>query len=248
MPPQQDNQAPQFTPPHPPTNQGNNMQQEAGNAIAVVGFVLAFLFPLAGLICSIIGLSKSKKLGGKNRGLAIAGVIISTLIMVIEFIAILIFIVGGVIFIGAPALQKNVRDTERRNDTSAIRSGIETYAANNNGQIPSNATELESALDGQLAFFERPIENGLGNGFYTVYITERTDAVPSSTDGIAGLDTVHVFTGAKCVASSFLDSPGFFYADGGGDFIYAASEGDYAIITTLEVDDKVVCEDNTPGL
>ena len=238
MPPQQDNQAPQFTPPNPPTNQGNNMQQEAGNAIAVVGFILAFLFPFAGLICSIIGLSKSKRLGGKNRGLALAGVIVSVIFMVINFIIIFIFI-------AAPALQKNVRDTERTDDISRFRSGIETYAANNNGQIPSNATELESALDGQLAFFERPIENGLGNGFYTVYITERTDAVPSSTDGIAGLDTVHVFTGAKCVASSFLDSPGFFYADGGGDFIEAASEGDYAIITTLEVDDEVICQDNS---
>ena len=48
------------------------------NVIAIVGFVLSFFIGIAGLICSIIGLIKSKKL--KNgKGFSIAGIIISSL-------------------------------------------------------------------------------------------------------------------------------------------------------------------------
>lgn len=58
------------------------------NTIAIVGFVFAFLFPLVGLICSIIGLKKSKELGGAQKGLATAGIVVSVIIMIIEIIVI----------------------------------------------------------------------------------------------------------------------------------------------------------------
>lgn len=54
------------------------------NTIALVGFVLSFFITIAGLICSIIGLVKSKECGGKGRGFAIAGIIISVATMVIS--------------------------------------------------------------------------------------------------------------------------------------------------------------------
>lgn len=46
------------------------------NVVGLVGFILAFLCPLAGLICSIIGYNNAKN-GAPNRGLSIAGIIIS---------------------------------------------------------------------------------------------------------------------------------------------------------------------------
>ena len=46
------------------------------NNIAVAGFVLAFLFPLLGIIFSAIGLKKSKETGS-GKGLSIAGIVIS---------------------------------------------------------------------------------------------------------------------------------------------------------------------------
>ncbi len=67
------------------------VQQTTGNesnTIAIVGFVFAFLFPLVGLICSIIGLKKSKELGGAQKGLAVAGIVISAIVMIIEIIVI----------------------------------------------------------------------------------------------------------------------------------------------------------------
>ena len=46
------------------------------NGFSIAGFVLCFL-PLLGIIFSILGLSKSGKVGGKGRGLSIAGLVLS---------------------------------------------------------------------------------------------------------------------------------------------------------------------------
>lgn len=48
------------------------------NTMAVVGFILSFVFSLAGLIVSIIALNQIKRTGEGGRGLALAGVIISS--------------------------------------------------------------------------------------------------------------------------------------------------------------------------
>lgn len=62
------------------------------NVMAIVGFVLAFVVSLAGLIVSIIALSQIKKTGERGRGLALAGVIISALSIVFGIIWIIFLI------------------------------------------------------------------------------------------------------------------------------------------------------------
>lgn len=47
------------------------------NSVGIAGFVLSFFFPLIGLICSAVGVKRSKELSGSGKGLSIAGVIIS---------------------------------------------------------------------------------------------------------------------------------------------------------------------------
>jgi hypothetical protein len=73
------------------------MPQSAGtaagyNVLAIVGFILAFVFNIAGLVVSLIALSKIKKTGERGRGLAIAGVIISiaSIIFGIIYIAVIL--------------------------------------------------------------------------------------------------------------------------------------------------------------
>lgn len=51
-------------------------QEKQSNGFAIAGFILSLL-PLLGLIFSIIGLVRSGKVGGKGRGLSIAGIILS---------------------------------------------------------------------------------------------------------------------------------------------------------------------------
>ena len=65
----------------------NYQAEEDSNTIAIIGLILAFIIPLAGFICSIIGLSKAKKLDGKNRGVAMAGLIISILLPIITILS-----------------------------------------------------------------------------------------------------------------------------------------------------------------
>ena len=57
-------------------------QPTASNAFAVLGFIFAFIISLLGLIFSIVGIAKAKKLGGKGKGLAVAGLILSVIKMV----------------------------------------------------------------------------------------------------------------------------------------------------------------------
>lgn len=67
-----------------------NEPKKDKNVIATIGFVLAIISPLCccgtswlGLIFSIIGLVESKKKNGVGKKLAIAGIIISTILLVL---------------------------------------------------------------------------------------------------------------------------------------------------------------------
>ncbi|MFJ4222021.1 DUF4190 domain-containing protein [Curtobacterium luteum] len=61
------------------------------NVLAIVGFILAFVVNIGGLVVSIIALNQIKKTGERGRGLALAGVIISALSLIIGIISIIVF-------------------------------------------------------------------------------------------------------------------------------------------------------------
>lgn len=56
------------------------------NVLAIVGFVLAFIVNIAGLIVSIIALSQIKRTGERGHGLALAGIIISAVSLVLGIV------------------------------------------------------------------------------------------------------------------------------------------------------------------
>ncbi len=58
---------------------------DPNRTLTIVGFVLAFLCSLAGLIISIIAYNRSKAVGYKNN-LALAGIIISAVLMVLSIV------------------------------------------------------------------------------------------------------------------------------------------------------------------
>ena len=58
-------------------------QSSGSNVFAILGFIFAFVVSPLGLVFSIIGLATSKKYGGKQKGMAIAGLIISIVGIVI---------------------------------------------------------------------------------------------------------------------------------------------------------------------
>ncbi|ROS73305.1 DUF4190 domain-containing protein [Cellulomonas sp. PhB143] len=57
-----------------------------GKTMGIVGFVLAFVLPLVGLIVSIVAFVQSRKAGAKN-GLALAGIIIGAVLCVLFVVA-----------------------------------------------------------------------------------------------------------------------------------------------------------------
>ena len=73
----------------PKTNK--DFKQKPTNGMAIAGFVCSFFFQILGLIFSIIGLCQIKNSGENGRGLAIAGIIISS---VVTFFTILITIMA----------------------------------------------------------------------------------------------------------------------------------------------------------
>ena len=66
------------------------MEKKRTNSICIVGFVLSFVSSIAGLVLSIIGLIQAKRVEEGGSGLAIAGIVISTLKMI--FLVIFIFL------------------------------------------------------------------------------------------------------------------------------------------------------------
>ncbi len=58
------------------------------NTFAIIGFVLSFFYyvSIAGLVFSIIGLKQCNKTQEKGKGLAIAGIVISSVLLCINFI------------------------------------------------------------------------------------------------------------------------------------------------------------------
>ena len=72
---------------NPATNQKTNV-------LAVVGLIFAFFIPLVGLICSIIGLSQAKNKSEKGKGLAIAGIIISVIVGLLQILTIVLIVVA----------------------------------------------------------------------------------------------------------------------------------------------------------
>ena len=75
------------------TDTQNVPQKKPVNGIAVAGLILSVLFAPLGLVLSIIGLVRSKKMDGEGRKLGIAGIVISALVIVCVIVFIVLYVV-----------------------------------------------------------------------------------------------------------------------------------------------------------
>ena len=74
---------------------GQQPPENPGRTLGIVGLILGFFGPLSlvGLILSIVGLRKSRKVGQSN-GVAVAGIVVSALVLVGTIIAGIVIGVG----------------------------------------------------------------------------------------------------------------------------------------------------------
>lgn len=65
-------------------------EKKSTNVLAIVGLILAFLFPIAGLICSIIARRQCAERHEDGSGLALAGLIISIAEIVLSVLSVVL--------------------------------------------------------------------------------------------------------------------------------------------------------------
>lgn len=75
-----------------PQGYGQPPQQQKTNLLAILSLVGAFVFSLAGLILGIIALKQIKQTGEQGRGLALAGIIISSVAIVLSIIYVIVIV------------------------------------------------------------------------------------------------------------------------------------------------------------
>ncbi|MBT1170569.1 DUF4854 domain-containing protein [Bifidobacterium sp. SO4] len=110
--------------------------------MAIAGFVCSFFVSLVGLILSIIGLNQIKKQGGKGKGFAIAGIVISAASMVLGVILVIAVIAGGWSY-AKNELQDELNDA--KSDYSYSDPGDSSDSANG-----ENLDNLDDTLDDTL--------------------------------------------------------------------------------------------------
>lgn len=123
-----------------------------------------------------------------------------TIIEVVLVLAIagLIFLM---VFIALPALQRNQRDTQRRNDYGMLSSAITSYASNNGGKLNrlTEASACTKTLDATVYINKDGVDpNGKGYQLYACTADQFTATDHSDIDE----SYVYVVVGADCTGSA----------------------------------------------
>lgn len=97
-----------------------------------------------------------------------------------------------VVFLAVPALQRNARNTQRKNDVSALGGALSEHISNNNGKLPTSQTEFN---DDVLPNFNTSYYDKDANAF--IYAKE-SSAANRTGPTVNENDVVHVHTYTKC--------------------------------------------------
>ena len=155
-----------------------------------------------------------------------------TIIEVVLVLAIagLIFLM---VFIALPNLQRSQRDTQRRNDYSALSAGLVQYMTNNNGKMPAACTATSAACKSLATLLNSTGEGPSGNP-YTVTVKVATAA---GTETVSAVDGVTIIEKAQCGDLTAAASVG----GTGGKATYTLKTGERNFIIVGYVE-------NTPGV
>ena len=134
-----------------------------------------------------------------------------TIIEVVLVLAIagLIFLT---VFIALPALQRNQRDTQRKNDLGRLKAAMDNYKSNNRGQIPNDGTYNPSFMPTYLRVDGEDFTDPSGVIYRTFSNATGSDGKPTHPIGYikTGVDArIPISAHRKCASDgSFADNPG----------------------------------------
>jgi prepilin-type N-terminal cleavage/methylation domain-containing protein len=92
-----------------------------------------------------------------------------------------------VVFLAVPALQRNSRNTQRKNDVSALLGAVSEYSNTNGGALPTAANQITPFA--KLGFYQ-------------------SGDVEVTSSGGTDVDNVYIATGRKCNSSNGLTDTG----------------------------------------
>jgi len=84
-----------------------------------------------------------------------------------------------IVFLAVPALQRNSRNTQRKNDVSAILGAVSEWSNNNTGSLPASGDKANVLTYAKLGFYQAA-------------------DISIGTTGGTDVDNVYVATGNKC--------------------------------------------------
>ncbi|MCA9342578.1 type II secretion system protein [Candidatus Saccharibacteria bacterium] len=102
-----------------------------------------------------------------------------------------------IVFLAVPALQRNSRNTQRRNDVSAILGSIQEFSNNNGGDLPT-ATDKSTVLANA--------ERGIYEDDAAISISGSVPTAPA--DASTQLETVDIITGGTCSSPTTATTTG----------------------------------------
>lgn len=126
------------------------------------------------------------KVKQRNEGFTIIEV------MIVLAIAGLIMLV---VFLAVPALQRNSRNTQRKNDVSSLVGAMSEYVNNNNGKLPPSCTAGNCNAN-------TPTTQWLSNAQLALYdkakisLTNRTSA--TAPTAVSDADVINIYNYLKC--------------------------------------------------
>jgi prepilin-type N-terminal cleavage/methylation domain-containing protein len=111
-------------------------------------------------------------------------------VMIVLAIAGLILLI---VFLAVPALQRNSRNTQRKNDVANVAGAVNEYVSNNSGKLPTTA-----------AIFQSDVMNNVKLGYYPAstditYATTLPGSLPA-----ANADKAYVYGASKCSGNSIV--------------------------------------------
>lgn len=127
-----------------------------------------------------------------------------------------------IVFLAVPALQRNSRNTQRKNDVSALLGAVNEWTSNHSGSLPGTGdvdTILDSAKTGYYS------GSGTGAGQVTISTSTSSSLGTTSAD-----DRVIIVEGAKCKST--------------GDAVEDGSARQIAVLYQVETagDPQVTCQ------
>jgi prepilin-type N-terminal cleavage/methylation domain-containing protein len=99
-----------------------------------------------------------------------------------------------IVFLAVPALQRNSRNTQRKNDAAAILGSANEFMNNNNGTAPTSFDTANSQITGTTGTNAAPVKLGL----YAPSSVSVTSTPSDSHAGVNSTSSVVVVTGYAC--------------------------------------------------